>query len=139
MKKLLFVTMMVVACGMMLTGCKSEQREVAEKAMECLKNKDFKGYVDLMYFSEKDAADPEKLAQKKESTVQMLEGKVAMSEGRKNGWKGVKSYSFVSEQTDSTSSVVKMAYVNNEDKPDTMDIRLQLDEKGQWRIAHKSK
>lgn len=133
--------MMIVACGMMLmlTGCKSEQREVAEQAMECLKKKDFKGYVDLMYFNENDSADPEQLAKKKESMVQMLEGKIAMSEGQKGGWKGVKSYSFVSEQTDSTTSVVKMAYVNNEDKPDTMDIKLQRDAQGQWRIANKGK
>ena len=66
MRKFLFMSMMVVTCGMMLmlTSCKSEseQRQVAEKAMECLKNKDFKGYVDLMYFSESDSADPEKLA-----------------------------------------------------------------------------
>ena len=141
MKKILFM-LMIATCGLMLTSCgsgQSEQRKLAEKAMECLKNKDFKGYVDLVYFSESDSADPEKLAQKKESMTQMLEGKISMSEGQKGGWKGIKSYSYVSEQTDSTTSVVKMAYVNNEDKPDTMDIKLQLDEKGQWRIANKGK
>ena len=142
MKKVLLMLMIIAAYGMMLTSCgsgPSEQRKLAEKAMECLKNKDFKGYVDLVYFSESDSSDPEKLAQKKESMTQMLQGKIAMSEGQKDGWKGIKSYSYVSEQTDSTTSVVKMAYVNNEDKPDTMDIKLQLDEKGQWRIANKGK
>ena len=143
MRKFLFMSMMVVTCGvmLMLTSCKSEseQRQVAEKAMECLKNKDFKGYVDLMYFSESDSADPEKLAQKKENMAQMLESKMSMSDGQKGGWKGIKKYSYVSEQTDSTTSVVKMAYVNNEDKPDTMDIKLQLDEKGKWKISSKGK
>ena len=100
---------MVASCGGSVDG--NSPQGVAEKSVECLKNKDFKGYVD----------------QTKAMYVSMLQNKYQEAT-KKDG--DIKSYSFVSEDVKDTIATVKMAVVY-ENKTDTTDVKLKSKE-GKW-------
>lgn len=130
MRKLLISAFAIVAacimagCGGSVDG--NSPRGVAEKSVECLKNKDFKGYVDLMYFPT-DGKKAEEVEQTKTMYVGMLQNKYQEAT-KKDG--DIKSYEFVSEEVKDTTAVVKMA-IAYENKTDTTDVKLKSKE-GKW-------
>ena len=101
-------------------------RSVAEKSVECLKNKDFKGYVDLMYFPT-DGKKAEEIEQTKTMYVGMLQNKYEEAT-KKQG--AIKSYEFVSEEVKDTVGTVKIA-IAYENKTDTTDVKVKNKE-GKW-------
>ncbi len=115
---------MVASCGGSVDG--NSPQGVAEKSVECLKNKDFKGYVDLMYFPT-EGKKAEEIEQTKAMYVSMLQNKYQEAT-KKDG--DIKSYSFVSEDVKDTIATVKMAVVY-ENKTDTTDVKLKSKE-GKW-------
>ncbi len=130
MKKVMM--MLVMAMSMMLvTGCDGGNTPsgVAEKSMKLLKDKDYKGYVDLFYFSEK--AKKEEIEKNKQLCVSLMESK-ATEEFEKKG--GIKEYKVVSEEVkDSVATVkVNVVYGNNSTKDE--NIKLKKDTSGNWKI-----
>lgn len=84
---------MFTAVLAVLASCgKSEPRTVAEKALQCVIDEDYRGYFDCVYF-------PADKQEQKEAYVSMIEGKVkkAKEKGQNNDKQPV-SYEFVSEQ-----------------------------------------
>ncbi len=133
MKKILFVVAAVVAV-FLLNSCKESPSAVAEKSMECLKNKDFKGYADLLYFDAETQKDPEKVEQEKAAFRGLLE----KSFKKKSDGKGeIKSYSVISEENQDSVAIVKMAIVSTTDETDTIDIKLRKDFNGDWKLDSK--
>lgn len=130
MRKLLISAFAIVAacimagCGGSVDG--NSPRGVAEKSVECLKNKDFKGYVDLMYFPT-DGKKTEEVEQTKTMYVSMLQNKYQEAT-KKDG--DIKSYEFVSEDVKDSVATVKIA-VTYANKTDTTDVKLKSKE-GQW-------
>lgn len=130
MRKLLISAFAFVAvCIMTACGGSVEQsgpRSVAEKSVECLKNKDFKGYVDLMYFPT-EGKKAEEIEQTKAMYVSMLQNKYQEAT-KKDG--DIKGYEFVSEEVKDSVATVKMV-VSYENKTDTTDVKLKNKE-GKW-------
>lgn len=136
---LLFVVFIVaiVLCALAFFGsCGSGNtpKGVAIKSMECLKNKDFKGYTDLMYFSKKDLENPEKVQSEKESCQGLLQKAFAQGAESKGD---IKDYSIVEQMVEDSAAVVKMAVVSTKDEKDTIDIKLRKDGNGDWKIDTK--
>lgn len=133
MKKILFVVVAVVAV-FLLNSCKESPSDVAEKSMECLKNNDFQGYTDLLYFDAETLKNPEKVEQQKAAFRSLLEKSLK----KKSDGKGeIKSYSVVSEDNQDSVAVVKMAVVSTTDEKDTIDIKLRKDFNGDWKLDSK--
>ena len=128
MKKVLFFAVAMVA--MVMASCSkggdNTPRAVAEKSVECLKNKNYEGYVDLMLIDDKG-----KGAEEVKSTKQMYVGMMKSKYEDKVKKEGeMKSYSFISED-------VKDSTVNMEQKNDTMIVSLKKDKDGKWKVKQK--
>lgn len=131
MKKVLFFSMALFGV-IALYSCSSEgPKAVAEKSMECLKNKDYNGYADLVYFDAETMKDPEKLAEKKSSYSSLL--KKAYDQ-KANDKGDIKSYKVIAENTNDSTSVVTVAMVSTKDEKDTIDVKLRKDANDEWRL-----
>lgn len=123
----------IIALVLMMTSCGNTPTSVAEKSVKCLQNKDYKGYVDLIYYSEEDEKSPEELEKGKETLVALMEDK-AGNEMKKNG--GIKSYETVSEEISEngkTATVtMKLTYGDGTSKEEAFKLRKNSDDK--WRI-----
>lgn len=123
----------IIALVLMMTSCGNTPTSVAEKSVKCLQNKDYKGYVDLIYYSEEDEKSPEELEKGKETLVALMEDK-AGNEMKKNG--GIKSYEAVSEEISEdgkTATVtMKLTYGDGTSKEEAFKLRKNSDDK--WRI-----
>lgn len=134
MKKVLFFA--VAMAAMVMASCSkggdNTPRAVAEKSVECLKNKNYEGYVDLMLIDDKG-----KGAEEVKSTKQMYVGMMKSKYEDKVKKEGeMKSYSFISEDVKDSTATVKML-LNMEQKNDTMIVSLKKDKDGQWKIKQK--
>lgn len=116
-----------------MSGCSDNSpKGVAEKAVSCMQAKDWKGYVDLMYFEEKEGKD---IAKEKEEFAALLKEKGDKTIDEKGG---IKSYEIISEEIaeDGNTATVKAKIVygnGEEDKDET--IKLKKDGKGNWKIS----
>ncbi|MBQ8046623.1 MAG: hypothetical protein IJ196_01695 [Prevotella sp.] len=123
------------SCGGATSASKSETQKLAEKSVKCLQDKDYKGYVDLLYFDEADQADPEKLAQNKEQLTQLLTEKADASAQKGEADKMVTDYAFVSEEVNEDEATVRMAITDGANKTDTTDVKLRKDINGDWKVV----
>ncbi len=123
-----FVAVAMVSCSSG-GGSFATPKELAEKSMECIQKKDYKGYVDLMYFSDKLKDD--ELKSTKEMYVNMMDQKLSESVDKAGG---VKSFSVASEEnvTD-TTAVVKMNVVYGNDSTAVQDVKCKKAGDG-WKI-----
>lgn len=124
----------IIAMILAMASCSSNTPAgVAEKSVKCIQEKDYKGYVDLVYFNEKDSTSKEDKEKIKEMLVSLMEEK-ADSEYKKTG--GIKSFETVSEEIsedEKTAKVVmKLTYGNGTSKEE--NIKLRKDADGNWRI-----
>ena len=124
MKKLLSVVMACLVAAVFM-GCSSNSpRSVAEEAMKCVQKGDVRGYMDLVYLSEKDQAQ-------KEAFIQMVEEK---AEKNPDEAKKVTGYKFVEESIDeeagTASEVFDVTYEDGETKQTTIDM--MRDDDGKW-------
>ncbi len=139
MKKILTLVA-VLAAIVVLGSCgsavsKSETQKVAEKAVKCLQDKDYKGYVDMLYADEDDLANPEKLAQEREQLTQLLTEKADAAAKKNQTDNLVADYSFVSEEVNDAEAVVRMAITDGASKVDTTDVKLRKDVNGDWKVV----
>lgn len=121
--------MMWMACLCMLTlliaGCesKTETRKMAEKYMEASKNEDVDAMFDLMHFDK---------AEDKEAMKSMVKEKVSK---KSEGYKKVKSYTFVDETVDEEKGTAlvnfDIVYDNDSTKQDHVKLK-KYD--GQWMV-----
>lgn len=130
MKKL-FALVVCCMAAFIISSCSDSAGNtptaVAEKSMECLKNKDYKGYVDLMEIKAKDGASVEET---KSGYVAMLSSKFQESE-KKTG--AMKDYQVLGEEVKDSTAVVKVA-VNYEQKSDTTEVKLKMNKDGEWKL-----
>ena len=136
MKKVLLFGVAMV-CMLVMTSCGSSNtpKNVAEKSIQCLIDKDFKGYVDLIYFSDKDMAE-QNFEEKKTAMTELMQNKYNQSILEKGS---IVSYDYVSEEVKDSTAVVKMALKYSTDKTDTTQVKLKMDSKGDWKLDQKGK
>ena len=135
MKKLLIFAVVMAAVAVLGSCSESNSpKATAEKSMECLKNKDFQGYTDLLYFNKETLKDPEKVKQEKDTYRALLQKAFST---RTEGKGDIKEYSFVSEDVKDSVAVVKMAVVSTTNDKDTVDVKLRKDDNGEWKLDSK--
>ena len=94
MKKLSILLGLIVIV-LAMTSCSSNTpKAVAEKSVKCLIDKDYEGYVDLLYLEDKDSQDAAKLESDKKELAALLKSK-AEKEYEKD--KGLTSYETLKE------------------------------------------
>ncbi len=103
---------------------------VAEKAVKCMKDKDYKGYVDLVNITEK--GEHSEAEMRSELTVLLSEK--ASKNIEKDG--EIESYKILSEEIseDGTHAVVKMQITYSKGNTDTEEITLVKTEAGDWML-----
>lgn len=124
----------MVAAMFMFSSCDGGNKPsaVAEQSMKCLQEKDFKGYVDLIYFSEEDqkAAD---FQEKKDNMASMVEKTL-----KQQTTEEIKEYKVISEeiQEKDSTALVRMEVKYGGDKVDTTDVKLRMNQAGEWKLEN---
>ena len=132
MKKLLSFLMFTAVLAVLASCGKSEPRTVAEKALQCVIDEDYRGYFDCVYF-------PADKQEQKEAFVSMVEEKVkkAKEKGEKNDKQPV-SYEFVSEQVNdeagTATEVFNLKYASG--KTEQTQVDLKKEEDGHWYLVN---
>lgn len=133
MKRLsIFIGIMLTV--MVLAACSGNTpTKVAEKSVKCLVDNDYKGYVDLIYFSDKDKENKEEQEQGKQQLAALLKDK-AEKEYKKKG--DIKSYETIAEEVsdDGNTANVKMKIKYGNGTEEDTDIKLRKDSDGNWKI-----
>lgn len=135
MRKLfLFATVCLFA--VLLSGCTSNSPEsVARKSLQCLIDKDYKGYMDLVYISDKNGTRDEAAIEKLRSEwVQLLEQKVDKEYAKKGG---LKSYEItkVEMQEDGQKAKVTAKIKYGDDSEEDTDVVLVKTPEDKWMIS----
>ena len=119
--------------AVMFSGCGGAKtpKDVAEKSIKCLKNKDYKGYVELVSLKDEAKMSSEELKKSREQMAVLLESKIS-SEVDKKG--GIDSYEIGEETIDEDEAKVKatIKYGDGSEKEST--IKLKKNEDGDWKI-----
>lgn len=135
MKKILSVTVLVMALAMLVAcGGGSTPSSVVEKSMKCLQDKDYEGYVDLLYIDVKEGEDPEV---QRNAVASMIASKADQTLAKKQG---IKSYDILSEEVipaeenkpETAVVKVKIEYGDSSTKEET--VKLKKDNAGDWKI-----
>lgn len=135
MKKILSVTVLVMALAMLVAcGGGNTPSSVVEKSMKCLQNKDYEGYVDLLYIDVKEGEDPEV---QRNAVASMIASKADQTLAKKQG---IKSYEILSEEVtpaeenkpETAVVKVKIEYGDASTKEET--VKLKKDDAGDWKI-----
>ena len=115
---LCMLTMLVVSCDK-----KSETQKVAEKYMEATKNEDVDAMFELMHFDK---------AEQKEGMKAMVKEKISQ---KSEGYKKVKSYSFIDETVDEKNgtAVVNFDIVYDSDSTKKDNVKLKKYD-GEWLV-----
>lgn len=131
MKKIIgFIAMAAFMLAMASCSGGNTPTSVAEKAVKCIQDKDYEGYVDLI---DTDGKEGQEVEEQKKAMADMLRSKAATTIDKKGG---IKSYEMLSEtiaEDGKTASVeMKVVYGDGEEKQEEMKLRLGDD--GQWRL-----
>ena len=125
-------TFCVVLC---FAACSSNTPSgVAEQSIKYLMEEKYDKYTDLLYVSDADKEDPEKLKKDKEEFTQLLEAKY--SETVKNTG-GIDSYKVTSEDVadDGETAVVHLDVTYKNGKTDDYAVKLRKDSDGNWKVT----
>ena len=148
MKKILSVTVLVMALAMLVAcGGGNTPSSVVEKSMKCLQDKDYEGYVDLLYIDVKEGEDPEVQRNavkegedpevQRNAVASMIASKADQTLAKKQG---IKSYEILSEEVtpaeenkpETAVVKVKIEYGDSSTKEET--VKLKKDNAGDWKI-----
>lgn len=136
MRKTLAIVLGLIAVLVISSCSKATPRDVAEKSVQCLKDKKFDKYVDLVYFEEEVNGNKELLKDKKDSMRDLIQNKYNMSV-QENG--SIKDFSFVDEEVKDSTAVVRLQVNYTSGKSDTQKVKLRKIPSGDWRIDFKAK
>lgn len=133
MRKVLFAFVACIMAGIMTSCSNNTPRGVAEKAMECIIDEDYREYFDYVYF-------PEEKKQEKEAYISMIEGKVKKEKENGSGSRAKPvSYKFVSEEIDENSGrarvVLDVTYDSGKTQKEPVNLIKEKD--GKWYIENK--
>lgn len=132
MKKLMSFVIAVFAI-LAFTACSSNSpKDVAEKAMKCIVNQDYKGYVDLVYLQDENKSK-EDVGKAKAQLVELLQNKGEKSIKENEG---VESFEVTKEEIseDGNSATVDLNITYKNGKTDDTTVKLCKDKNGKWWI-----
>ena len=126
MKKVLtLATVCLFVLALCSCGSSNTPEAVTTKAIKCIIDKDYDGYVDLMYFKK------EKSSEDMKQIVALVKDKMDKEMDQKQGIKDFKVETATVEDNKATVPYT-LTYGNGETKEDTM--KLIKTEKGDWMI-----
>lgn len=135
MRKILSLSLFVVAMALLVAcGGGNSPSSVVEKSMKCLQDKDYDGYVDLLYIEVKEGEDPEV---QRNAVGSMVASKADQTLAKKQG---IKSYEVLSEEVvpaeedkpETAVVKVKVDYGDGSSKEES--VKLKKDQAGDWKI-----
>lgn len=126
----LFYLLAVVFTALVVAACSNSDSpsSVAEKSVECIKNKDFKGYMELLYDKNPGKKNTE---QEKEAFAALLSEKYESTVAKKDG---IKSYKVISEEVKDSVAKVKMQIVFGNGETDDDNVKLRMTKDGEWKL-----
>lgn len=131
MKKLLGI-LSFLAVMFVMAACDggNTPTAVAEKAMDCMIDNDYKGFADLVYLKEKEGEDPAKM---RAELVTLLEQKAGKSKDKDGE---IKSYKVLSEEIaeDGNTAVVKVELTYSDGDTDEGKMKLIKTPEGDWML-----
>lgn len=130
MRKLISLLAIVITAALISSCSSNSPKAVAEKAMKCIMDKDYKGYVNLVYFDES-KEKPESIQRNKDATVAILGEKYDKLSEKK---KGFKDYKVLSEEVKDSTAVVKMEISYGNGEKENNDVKMKMDKNGDWKI-----
>jgi hypothetical protein len=130
MRKLISLLAIVITAALISSCSSNSPKAVAEKAMKCIMDKDYKGYVNLVYFDES-KEKPESIQRNKDATVAILGEKYDKLSEKK---KGIKDYKVLSEEVKDSTAVVKMEISYGNGEKENNDVKMKMDKNGDWKI-----
>lgn len=133
MKKLA-ITVCALAMALMMTSCGGNTpQKAAEKAVECIQDENYEGYVDMIYMKPDDTKNAEDVKTSKQTLTALLKDK-ASKQKEKNG--GIEKYETISEELseDGNTAVVKMKLTYGDGSEKEEDLKMRKDEKGNWKV-----
>ena len=116
-----------------ITACSSNSpKDVAEKAMKCIVNQDYKGYVDLIYLQDENKSK-EDVDKAKAQLVELLQNKGEKSIKENEG---AESFEVTKEEIseDGNSATVDLNIKYKNGKTDDTTVKLCKDKNGKWWI-----
>jgi hypothetical protein len=124
-KVLIYAAVCLFVLALCSCGSSNTPEAVATKAIQCIIDKNYEGYVDLMYFKKEKSSDDMK------QIVALVKDKMDKELDQKQG---IKDFDVEPASIDGDKATVsyKMTYGNGETKEDTM--KLIKTEKGEWMI-----
>lgn len=133
MKKLC-VFFAACVCMMMLFACSSATSTpegTVKKAIKCLEEKDYEGYVDLMQFKNADELTKEQLSAKKTQIIAILQEKGSKEIDAKGG---IKEYTLEEPRIEEDKAEIKalITYGNGDTKK--QKFNLVKNDKGEWKL-----
>lgn len=132
--KRLSIFLGVALIALFIASCSggNSPKVVAEKSMKCLVDKDFEGYVDLIYFSDKDMESAD-FQESKKQLAALIKDKGEKSISKKDN---IKSFETISEEIaeDGNTANVKMKVVYGNGEEEANDIKMRKDKDGNWKI-----
>lgn len=124
---------MLFVIAAMMVGCAADEspKGVVEKATKCLQDKDYEGYVNMLYGSSEQGEKAEKA---KQFMVEMI--KHSMEKAEKENGKTIKSFDVqtetISEDGMKAEVEMKVLFSNGDEESET--VKLKKEENGKWRI-----
>lgn len=133
MRKVLFAFVACIMAGIMTSCSNNTPRGVAEKAMGCIIDEDYREYFDYVYF-------PEEKKQEKEAYITMIEEKVKKEKENGGGSRAKPvSFKFVSEEIDEDLGRARVVFDVTYDSGKTQKepVNLKKEKDGKWYIENK--
>lgn len=130
MKRFVYLALPFFVAVIFASCSSNSPRSVAEKALDCAMKEDYRGYLDLVYFSDADK-------EKKESYIRMIEEKAEKNQDQDNP--KIESYKFVSEEIDEEEGCAKETFEVNYDNGSSREQSVDLirADDGKWYIKMK--
>lgn len=133
MKKLA-ITVCAFALALVMTSCGGNTpQKAAEKAVECIQDENYEGYVDMVYMKPDETKNAEDVKNSKQMLTALLKDK-ASKQKEKNG--GIEKYETLSEEMaeDGNTAVVKMKITYGDGSEKEEDVKMRKDENGDWKV-----
>ncbi len=134
MKKMLMAALMVAAGWVMVScggGASSTPESVVEKAMTCIEEKDYAGYLELIDFQDKDGKTADEI---RKEVQPLLEAKVQQSIDKKGGIKSWEILETTIAEDGNTAKVKTKIVYGNHDVDDNNTVKLVKKEDGKWML-----
>lgn len=133
MKKLA-ITVCALAMALVMTSCGGNTpQKAAEKAVECIQDENYEGYVDMVYMKPDETKNADDVKNSKQMLTALLKDK-ASKQKEKNG--GIEKYETLSEEMaeDGNTAVVRMKITYGDGSEKEEDVKMRKDENGDWKV-----